>query len=407
VVGCREHRAVGVADRRVEVGHTAGLDDPTEVEVWRRLDRVTRRPPGVAGLGGTVDQRGVHRHEPGEPLGVFGRDGQPERAAPVLADQRDAPEVETLEKRHEPVGEVRHHHPADLAQLGDQPPVEVAPGRLAVQAEYRLVDVGVADVDVGHLRRADRDVLDVVVVARQVRQPVGRRPDEHHTVRSPLPRLKITALAVRPTRSWGPSDAGPGLPSTKYPAVHGGVMTKETVRFPDDLVDRIKEAVDDSELFESRSEFHRVSSELLLDFLDPEHEPTNFSYRELRAEIEDELDISLEGAPSVRGGQDEEFLTAYVAVRRRVLHGDLEGAREYVADRYDPATPEALMLDEVIGLHRGAGERAGGEDAPADPPGGPAGPSRSADVTPPTRTDGEGGDDREETADAPPGRPQD
>ena len=137
-------------------------------------------------------------------------------------------------------------------------------------------------------------------------------------------------------------------------------MTKETVRFPDGLVDRIRGAVDDSDLFESRSEFHRVSSELLLDLLDPDHEPTNFSYRELRTEIEAELGVDLAGAPTAGDGDgdgdgEEEFLAAYVDVRRRALGGDLEGAREAVDRRYEPTDPEALLLDEVVGQYREAG----------------------------------------------------
>jgi|APHM01.1.fsa_nt_gi hypothetical protein len=133
-------------------------------------------------------------------------------------------------------------------------------------------------------------------------------------------------------------------------------MTKETVRFPDGLVDRMREAVDDSELFESRSEFHRVSSELLLDLLDSEHEPTNFSYRELRTEIEAELGVDLAGPPSLAGdaGGEGDFFTAYVEVRRRALGGDLAGAREVIDRRYDPTHPEALLLEEVIGHHREA-----------------------------------------------------
>jgi len=146
-------------------------------------------------------------------------------------------------------------------------------------------------------------------------------------------------------------------------------MTKETVRFPDGLVDRIREAVDDSELFESRSEFHRVSSELLLDLLEPDHEPTNFSYRELRTEIEAELGVDLAGAPTLTGDGDERdgaFFSAYVEVRRRALGGDLAGAREVIDRRYDPADPEALLLEEVVGHHREAGQVLEESDADAD-----------------------------------------
>lgn len=158
-------------------------------------------------------------------------------------------------------------------------------------------------------------------------------------------------------------------------------MTKETVRFPDDLVGRIKGAVDESELFESRSEFHRVSSELLLDMLDADHEPTNFSYRQLRAEIEAEVGFSLDGGatPTTEGSGD--FLADYVAVRRAALHGDLDRAREYVAERYDPVSVERLLLDEVIGLHRSErpDDDAGDDPTPTGP--GIAGRSAAEEVT--------------------------
>ncbi len=170
-------------------------------------------------------------------------------------------------------------------------------------------------------------------------------------------------------------------------------MTKETVRFPDGLVDRIREAVDDSELFESRSEFHRVSSELLLDLLDPDHEPTNFSYRELRTEIEAELGVDLAGAPSLAddgGGDESAFFGAYVEVRRRALGGDLAGAREVIDRRYDPTDPEALLLEEVVGHHR-ADDRVVETD-PGDPDreGSETGPDADASGSRP-RTSADGG----------------
>ncbi len=169
-------------------------------------------------------------------------------------------------------------------------------------------------------------------------------------------------------------------------------MTKETVRFPDGLVDRIRDAVEDSELFESRSEFHRVSSELLLDLLDPDHEPTNFSYRELRTEIEAELGVELSGAPTLAPDEDatnEDFLAAYVAVRRRAIGGDLEGARAEIDRRYESSDPEALLLDEVVGHHREAGRVVRTDPDDADTGAGPETESGNDDgERPPATADG-------------------
>lgn len=185
-------------------------------------------------------------------------------------------------------------------------------------------------------------------------------------------------------------------------------MTKETVRFPDGLVDRIRSAVDDSELFESRSEFHRVSSELLLDLLDPDHEPTNFSYRELRTEIEAELGVDLAGTPTLASegddGDDGEFLAAYIDVRRRALGGDLAGAREEIDRRYDPTDPEALLLDEVVGQYREEGQVVAAESsAEAEPEGGDRTGAAADAERPPTSADGgEPGGDRADEPDREP-----
>ena len=131
-------------------------------------------------------------------------------------------------------------------------------------------------------------------------------------------------------------------------------MTKETVRFPDGLVDRIRGAVDDSDLFESRSEFHRVSSELLLDLLDPDHEPTNFSYRELRTEIEAELGVDLAGAPTADDGEQGTRTTT-----------DGEERQPASADGGDPV-PESG--DPVPGNGDPAsGSESGSEDALSGP----------------------------------------
>ena len=48
-------------------------------------------------------QRGVHEHEPREPVRHLADDSEADQPAPVLADERDAREPETVQKRHEAV----------------------------------------------------------------------------------------------------------------------------------------------------------------------------------------------------------------------------------------------------------------------------------------------------------------
>lgn len=62
-------------------------------------------------------------------------------------------------------------------------------------------------------------------------------------------------------------------------------MAKDTVRYPDTLVEEIGELVDEG-VFESKSEYHRFAAEFVLSLLRPERDPSTFSYTELRRELE-------------------------------------------------------------------------------------------------------------------------
>jgi hypothetical protein len=113
--------------------------------------------------------RRVHHQQPREALGHLRRYRQTDDAAPVLAHQRDALEVELFDEAHHRVAmevervdfvahrlvrapeaeEVRRHHAAARpGEHRDHLPVEVCPGGLAVQAEEEILGVGRPFVDV-------------------------------------------------------------------------------------------------------------------------------------------------------------------------------------------------------------------------------------------------------------------
>ncbi|MFB6165158.1 MAG: hypothetical protein ABEJ31_08365 [Haloarculaceae archaeon] len=129
-------------------------------------------------------------------------------------------------------------------------------------------------------------------------------------------------------------------------------MGKETVRYPDALVARIEEIVADSDVFESKSEFHRFASEYLLCVLDPDHDSSVLGFEDILADLEDDEEVSLSRREPTTGDGDVPFMQAYVRVRRDLMHGDVQSAREYVAETYDLADREALLLDELIGRYR-------------------------------------------------------
>jgi Arc/MetJ-type ribon-helix-helix transcriptional regulator len=145
-------------------------------------------------------------------------------------------------------------------------------------------------------------------------------------------------------------------------------MPKETVRYPDALVAGVEAVVAEAEAFESKSEFYRFASDFLLSVLDEDHEPTVLGYGDIVADLE-----STSGSPLVpRSASDEPttgpFLAAYIQVRRHLLYDDVESARAVVAERYDAADREALLLDEIIGRERFAGD-------PTRPPTNASGPT--------------------------------
>lgn len=129
-------------------------------------------------------------------------------------------------------------------------------------------------------------------------------------------------------------------------------MPKETVRYPDALVDGVEAVVAESEAFESKSEFYRFASDFLLSVLDGDHEPTVLGYGDIVADLESASEGRLVPGSDAETPPTGPFLDAYIQVRRHLLYDDVESARAVVADRYDATDREALLLDEIIGRER-------------------------------------------------------
>ena len=132
-------------------------------------------------------------------------------------------------------------------------------------------------------------------------------------------------------------------------------MPKETVRYPDALVAGVEAVVAEAEAFESKSEFYRFASDFLLSVLDEDHDPTVLGYGDIVADLESASGGRLAPRPASDETTPGPFLDAYVQVRRHLLYDDVESARAVVAERYDAADREALLLDELIGRERFAG----------------------------------------------------
>ncbi len=126
-------------------------------------------------------------------------------------------------------------------------------------------------------------------------------------------------------------------------------MAKDTVRYPDDVVDEIDALVEDG-MFESKSEFYRFSAEYVLTLIDPEHEPETFNYDEIMAE----LDIDEKSLPPAALGTDGGtfFLDAVITVRKHGLRSNYEAAERFIDSHYDPTDQECIILEELLGSYR-------------------------------------------------------
>lgn len=122
-------------------------------------------------------------------------------------------------------------------------------------------------------------------------------------------------------------------------------MAKDTVRYPDQVVDKIESLVEDG-TFESKSEFYRFSAEYMLELVSPEYDEKTFSYEELKTELEIEFpsDVSEE--------YEDRFLDTVVTVRKYGLRGEFEAGYDFIDGETDAGSKAALVLEELLSMYR-------------------------------------------------------
>jgi Arc/MetJ-type ribon-helix-helix transcriptional regulator len=118
-------------------------------------------------------------------------------------------------------------------------------------------------------------------------------------------------------------------------------MTKETVRYPDEVVDAVEEVVEGG-VFESKSEFYRFAAEYVLTTIRPAYDPQTIDFQEIRAEVHEH------GG----GGETGDFRDALLEVRRYGLREEYEDAEAAIDRRYDRDSVEGVLLDGVLAQYR-------------------------------------------------------
>ncbi|MFA9427591.1 type II toxin-antitoxin system ParD family antitoxin [Natronorubrum sp. A-ect3] len=126
-------------------------------------------------------------------------------------------------------------------------------------------------------------------------------------------------------------------------------MAKDTVRYPDEVVEEIDSLVDDG-MFESKSEFYRFSAEYVLTLITDDHTVETFNFDEIKSE----LDITQEDHAKALGTDGGTFfLDAVITIRKHGLRGDFEAAERFIDTHYEPTDQECIILEELLGTYRG------------------------------------------------------
>ena len=124
-------------------------------------------------------------------------------------------------------------------------------------------------------------------------------------------------------------------------------MVKDTVRYPDAVVEEIEELVDGTPL-ESKSEFYRFSAELTLSLMDTDYDAEMFHF----GELQEELGIELEPDGSQPPEGESALLEAFITVRKHCLRGEFDEAEAYVEENFVDIDHETMLLEELLALYR-------------------------------------------------------
>lgn len=123
-------------------------------------------------------------------------------------------------------------------------------------------------------------------------------------------------------------------------------MVKDTVRYPDAVVEQIEQIVEETPI-ESKSEFYRFSAELTLGMVDPSYDPEMFHFDDLQEELGAQLEPD---QPASTG--ESALLEALITVRKRCLRGEFEEAEQYIDENFVDIDRETMVLEEVLTLYR-------------------------------------------------------
>ena len=120
-------------------------------------------------------------------------------------------------------------------------------------------------------------------------------------------------------------------------------MVQETVRYSDSVVDEVQELVEDG-IFETKSEYYRFASELLLDSLKEDYDPEMVKYDAI-AEVTQQ---QTNNESTIDRSDSSMFYKSAIVVRRHARRGEIDAAEEYIDTHYAPDRGEYLLLEALF-----------------------------------------------------------
>jgi len=129
-------------------------------------------------------------------------------------------------------------------------------------------------------------------------------------------------------------------------------MVQETIRFSETVVNEVEDLVAEG-VFETKSEFYRFASEMLLDAINDEYDPEMVNYDKLSGGVRERIDSAIGEQdalpdPTTQPNDAGTFYRSALVVRRHARKGEIEQAEEHIDSHYPPERGEYLMLEDIL-----------------------------------------------------------
>ena len=127
-------------------------------------------------------------------------------------------------------------------------------------------------------------------------------------------------------------------------------MVKSTVRFPQEVIDKVDEMVDKGAC-SNKSEFHRFAVEYVLSQA-MDHDPDVVDFDTICTDIFPEQTARYAVEAELSPAGDDTFIQVATQVRQLGRRGKVETAEEYIDTHYPASDSRSMLLDDILAPYR-------------------------------------------------------